>query len=209
MKIIQIPPMLLLGLEGVIATFAMLFFVLPIIAHLPGTDAFHSLENTHDSITMLVNSKQLRWAWVSLLCFGWLWNASCFICVRVLSSMHRTLIANGGRPLALWLTDLALFYVIDRGRSGEPWLGLASFVQLFGFILYFYGLLIYAGQILPPSRIIKNEQLSEPLIKDDSTINFHPSISNHSFQLNVNDSSELSMRSSEADEDRRESKKSI
>ena len=48
---------------------------------------------------------------------------------QLLESVWRSILENF-RPIAVWGTDLALFYWVTRGAFGEAWLGAASWLQV-------------------------------------------------------------------------------
>jgi len=145
MKVAKVPPMLLLGIEGVFGSIFTYLCIFPVLRALPGDDAFGSFEDFNDSITMLNNSYRLRLLFAIYLGSIVMFNVSSVFCTSVLSGVHRSLVTSGLRTMSIWFVDLALFYCFTSGAYGEQWLGLASWVQLFGFGACLYGSLLYSG----------------------------------------------------------------
>ena len=68
---------------------------------------------------------------------------------EVLSGVHRTLIQTGLRTMFIWAAGIVI-YNTTEGNYGEPWNGLTSWVQLFGFGLFLIGTLLYSKLIELP-----------------------------------------------------------
>jgi hypothetical protein len=64
------------------------------------------------------------------------------------------------RPIAVWGTDLALFYLVTHGAFGEAWLGNASWLQVFGLFMLLSGTATYNASLKWPC-------LSYPRIKGE------------------------------------------
>ncbi|KAM3567268.1 hypothetical protein VYU27_010583, partial [Nannochloropsis oceanica] len=61
MTVEGLPPMVLVGLEGLWGVLLMLFLVFPLAFCLPGTDTGGSMENIWDSLAMVRTSQPLQW----------------------------------------------------------------------------------------------------------------------------------------------------
>ena len=83
MKVIKVPPMLLLGIEGVFGSLFTYFVIFPAVAQVPGNDAFGTFEDFHDSITMLNNSSRLRLLFGGYLLSIVFFNLSSVYCTKV------------------------------------------------------------------------------------------------------------------------------
>lgn len=156
MKDMKLPPLMLLGIEGVFGALAMLCVAYPVLYVLPGSDPcanrddgtlYTCRESLYDNFTMLANSPDLR------LCVFVYWfaifglNVCGVNCTKLLSGMVRALMQNGIRTLTVWMTDLFLFYAVTKGGFGEAWTEPFSSVQMFGFGVYVFGTLMYMGFI--------------------------------------------------------------
>ena len=76
-----------------------------------------------------------------------IYNCMVIYVTKYLSSIWHAILDNF-RPITIWSLDLALYYVIVPGQGfGESWLGLGSWLQLFGLLVLFIGTAIYNGTI--------------------------------------------------------------
>jgi len=66
----------------------------------------------------------------------------------LLNSIWHAILDNF-RPISVWATDLALFYVFTDGRFGEEWTPY-SWLELAGMFLLFYGTAVYNGSAQLP-----------------------------------------------------------
>lgn len=152
MKGVFIPPLLLLGLEGIVGVIVFCTFVFPLLLRLPGDDVGGCQENIWDSLVMLSNSPGLVGLFsVYLVCVCAL-NCSAVYVTKVLSGVHRTLVQTGLRTMFIWAAGIML-YNSTAGTYGEPWKGFESYIQLVGFVLFLTGSMLYSKLIeLPFSK---------------------------------------------------------
>ncbi|KAF4677914.1 hypothetical protein FOZ60_017104 [Perkinsus olseni] len=141
MKNINIPPFLVVGMEGIWGTLIMIFITLPIIYYIPGNDS-GSLENTLDSVVLYENSPEMQHL------MG-IYVASIFLTNVSGCSRHETAV--------VWVAGLFTYYCMDPAMSfAEPWTFWSS-IQLVGFMLLVLGQLVYAEVFevpgFSPSRI--------------------------------------------------------
>lgn len=142
-----IPPLVVVGTEGVWGTIIMICVVFPMAHALPGSDA-GSLENVWDSIVMVQHNVELQ-AMVLVYIFTiTAFNASAIFVTFLMDSVWRSILANF-RPVAIWATDLALFYFVTNGAFGERWTPW-SWVQLAGMMMLFFGTAVYNASIRLP-----------------------------------------------------------
>lgn len=77
-----------------------------------------------------------------------------------MEAVWRSILENF-RPIAVWSTDLALFYLVTNGAFGEAWLGSASWLQVFGLVMLLSGTATYNGSLKWPCLkypFLKREQ---------------------------------------------------
>jgi len=162
MKKVFIPPLLLLGIEGIVGLTAMCTVVFPLLMFLPGVDVGGSQENIWDSLAMVRNSSTLIALFsVYLVCVSTL-NCCGVYCTKVLSGVHRALVQTGLRTMVIWTAGILLFYH-SHGTYGEPWSGFASYMELFGFILFLLGSMLYSKMIdLPFNNALSGEYKQLP-----------------------------------------------
>ncbi|KDO16117.1 hypothetical protein SPRG_18346 [Saprolegnia parasitica CBS 223.65] len=140
----DMPPMMVIGLEGVWGTLLMVCVVFPIAYLLPGRDNGHA-EDVLDSLAMMANSATVRYLCAFYICCITVFNVSSIFVTYLLDSVWRSILANF-RPVSVWSMDLALFYVFTSGVLGEPWSSW-SWLQFAGMLLLFFGTAVYNGNI--------------------------------------------------------------
>jgi len=163
MKEVKLPPLQIVGFEGLWGIIMCILVIFPVCYVLPGHDA-GSFENFPDTMVMLGNSKDLLYM-VLLYCFSCAtYNISGMLVTSSLSAVHRTML-EASRTLVIWIVDLCVFYLIDSSiKFGESW-NSGSPVQLIGFLIIVLGQSIY-GEILkiPCGKYEKElELLSSPI----------------------------------------------
>ncbi|EER18685.1 conserved hypothetical protein [Perkinsus marinus ATCC 50983] len=166
MKSINIPPFLVVGMEGIWGTLIMIFIALPIIYYIPGNDS-GSLENTLDSVVLYENSSEMQDLMGIYVASIFLTNVSGVLVTKYLSSVHRTMI-SAMQTAVVWVVGLFTYYAMDPNMSfAEPWTFWSS-VQLVGFMMLVLGQLVYAEVFgvpgfTPPTRkpeIVNAEKLA-------------------------------------------------
>ncbi|KAF4666519.1 hypothetical protein FOL47_004059 [Perkinsus chesapeaki] len=142
MKNINIPPFLVVGMEGIWGTLIMIFITLPIVYFIPGNDS-GSLENTLDSVVLYENSPEMQHLMGIYVASIFLTNVSGVLVTKYLSSVHRTMI-SAMQTAVVWVVGLVSYYFLDPTMSfAEPWTFWSS-VQLVGFMMLVLGQLVYA-----------------------------------------------------------------
>merc|ERR1740138_1877740 len=126
----------------------MVFFVLPLVYILPGSDA-GSWENTIDSFTMLYNSGQLLFAWSLLFASCLIYNLSGIMITQYLTAVHRV-ICEAMRTLFVWVCALFVYYCIDASSGFGEALTPGSKYQALGFGIVFVGQLLYGAVVRVP-----------------------------------------------------------
>lgn len=146
MKGINVPPLLMLGIEGLFGTLVMLLIGAPLLYWLPGND-YGSLENSLDTFVMLKSSWSLSWICLIYILSIWTFNMSTVQCTRIYSSVVRTLIQQGVRSAFVWILDLILFYAFVSESYGEAWTAYSP-LQVIGFMTFMVGMTLYMQAII-------------------------------------------------------------
>jgi len=137
---VHMDPMELAGWEGLWGGVLCVFLVLPLFQTIPGPD-MGALENTSDSLTMLLNNRSI----VLMELLNGLsivtYNYFGLTLTRDFTAMHRVII-EACRSMLVWVVDLAIFYIFSHGTLGESWSG-ASWIQLVGFLILLVGTAAY------------------------------------------------------------------
>eukprot|EP00397_Hematodinium_sp_SG-2012_P010142 GEMP01010249.1.p1 GENE.GEMP01010249.1~~GEMP01010249.1.p1 ORF type:complete len:430 (+),score=82.32 GEMP01010249.1:201-1490(+) len=145
MKDVNLPPLQIVGFEGLWGVIMCIAVVFPLAYFIPGTDA-GSLENIEDTGTMLSNSPNLIMLVVLYTFSCATYNISGMLVTNRLSAVHRTML-EASRTAVIWIVDLCVYYLISEDiLFGEKW-NSGSYIQLGGFLLLLCGQSIY-GEVL-------------------------------------------------------------
>mmetsp|Transcript_25208 Transcript_25208/g.79481 ORF Transcript_25208/g.79481 Transcript_25208/m.79481 type:complete len:450 (-) Transcript_25208:187-1536(-) len=141
-------PLQVVGIEGVYGWLVTACVMMPILASLPGSDVGGVYENTSDSLMMVGRNRTLDFVLVLYLLGLWGLNALGMMVMKHLGAVFRA-VSRNLQALFVWLIDMALFYGLGErgfgyGPVGEPWQGLGSWVQVFGFVVMSAGVFVYA-----------------------------------------------------------------
>lgn len=137
-----IPPLKIVGYEGLFGAVAMLGALLPLVQRLPGVDGQGLHEDSKDTWHMITHSPAI--AKLLLLDAGALlaYNVAGMCVTGHLGAVFRTVLETT-RTLFVWLVDLMLFYTpLGEGKLGEAWTKY-SWVQAAGFVVLVAGTIIY------------------------------------------------------------------
>ena len=175
-KPMQIPPFMLIGLEGVAGMLMFLCIIFPFtglvmtcenlfwlkgekldsesLKSCPFQDHGHTYENFLDTLAMLRSSAALRLLTTIYIVTICGLNMCGIMCTKLLSGVIRALMQNGIRTLSIWVTDLALFYWFrgafgSEHELGEPWTA-SSPGQALGFSIYVLGFMLYIQVLKVP-----------------------------------------------------------
>jgi len=154
MKGVSIPPLMIVGMEGVWGCVLMLAIIFPIVGALPGDDVGGVVENLENDIFMLKHSKELQQVVVVYLVSVFTYNIAGMMVTYSLSAVHRTML-EASRTVVIWAVDLILHAV--NPKYGEVW-SMWSYLQLGGFVLLILGQMTYSewltwGLRLPPAKV--------------------------------------------------------
>ncbi len=136
-------PLIVVGMEGIWGTLILLTVVYPICYMIPGSD-HGSYENFYESCVGLWNNADLWSCAMTYVVAITTYNVSAIFITKLLEAVWRSILENF-RPIAVWGTDLIIFYLITDGAFGEHWNGGSSVLQVFGLLLLFYGTATYNG----------------------------------------------------------------
>jgi len=139
---LAIPPLKIVGYEGLFGSLMMLGIMLPIVQHLPGKDGDGIHEDSVDTWQMIQNTPIIA-VIVFLDMFALsAYNISGMCVTGHLGAVFRTVLETT-RTLFVWLVDLVLFYTpLGLGKLGESWSS-SSWIQAFGFCVLVAGTIIY------------------------------------------------------------------
>jgi len=163
MKGIAIPPMCIVGMEGVwgvIFTFALIF---PIVGRLPGDDVGGCVENLDNDVFMVQNNAELQKVVMVYLVSVFTYNIAGMMVTYALSAVHRTML-EASRTAVIWSMDLAIHAMWPGSSYGEAW-NSWSYLQLVGFVMLVLGQATY-GELINwgKPRWASIPALAEPLI---------------------------------------------
>jgi len=167
MKGIAIPPMCIVGMEGVWGVIAVFAFIFPIVERLPGDDAGGCMESLSNDVAMVHNSPELQKVVMVYLVSVFTYNIAGMMVTYALSAVHRTML-EASRTAVVWVIGLTIHAVYPSSSYGETW-NRWSFLQLLGFVLLVLGQGTYAELIQwgtgPRWRSLPS--MAEPLISPD------------------------------------------
>jgi len=147
MTVDNAPPLVVVGMEGVWGVILMIGVVFPIAAFHNGLD-LGCLENTYDTLIMVQNSALLQWMIVLFAAAVFFYNVFCVYVTYLLSSVWHAILDNF-RPITVWATSLALYYIFTDGAFGETW-GVWCWLEFAGMIVLLIGTAIFNASITLP-----------------------------------------------------------
>lgn len=145
MSSVDLPPMVVVGYEGLFGVLMMLCVVFPVLYVLPGQDG-GSMENAFDALVQMSNSQELLGV-VLLYTFSCgTFNATGIAVTASLSGVHRMML-DASRTVLIWAFGLWVHYCYDsKSLIGESWTSY-SWLQLVGFAVLVTGQAVY-GEVL-------------------------------------------------------------
>lgn len=142
MKGVSVPPLLVVGMEGVWGVVLMFVFVFPIVGRIPGPDYGNCQESLDNDYYMVKNSPQLQKVIGAYLISVFAYNIAGMMVTYSLSAVHRTML-EASRTAIIWAIDLAIHNAYPDSSFGEAWCAW-SFLQLAGFVMLVVGQATYA-----------------------------------------------------------------
>ncbi|KAI7844374.1 hypothetical protein COHA_002172 [Chlorella ohadii] len=139
---LAIPPLKIVGYEGVLGAATMLLLVLPVVQRLPGADGQGLHEDSVDTWHMITHSRVIAGVLVVDATALLMYNVSGMCVTGHLGAVFRTVLETM-RTLFVWLVDLVLFYTpLGLGKLGESW-SVYSWIQAAGFVVLVTGTVVY------------------------------------------------------------------
>jgi len=144
MKDVDLPPMQIIGFEGMWGIILMIVIVYPLRYVLPGSDLGHQ-EDPFDTAAMLYNSGMLQVCVLVYLFSCGTFNATGIAVTGALSAVHRMML-DASRTTVIWAFGLTWHAYYPDSTFGEAWTAY-SYMQLCGFCVLVLGQAIY-GEVL-------------------------------------------------------------
>ena len=175
---LDMPPMRVVGFEGVWGTLAMILIACPLAYVVPGFDystmPHNSLENTIDSFICLASNKALIGA-VSLFCVAvFAYNCYGMLITDSFSAINRT-IFEAVRTAVVWMVSLIIQAIAKGSPYGETW-SKWSWLELAGFLVLFFSSLTYNAVIKFP--FLHEYDLSTIIPEDEGNVDIKDENSN-------------------------------
>jgi len=147
-----IPPLIVVGIEGVWGLILSVVLVLPLASVIPGKDCSLSegpdcvgvYENTADSFDMMGKSSIITWLIVIYVFVITGYNVSAIYVTALLSALWHSIL-DSFRPMAVFITSLGL-YLMTNGSIGEEWV-VSSWLQVAGLVMLVFGTMVYNANI--------------------------------------------------------------
>lgn len=147
LKDVELPPMKIVGYEGLWGSLVCLIVVFPMCALVPGSDN-GSLEDTIDTVTMIKNNGALL-GLIAIYIFSCAtYNVAGMLVTNELSAVHRTML-EASRTLFIWVVDLVVHSINANVSFGEAWMPYSP-LQLVGFAILLMGQSVYGSVIKIP-----------------------------------------------------------
>eukprot|EP00824_Muranothrix_gubernata_P020083 TRINITY_DN40303_c0_g1_i1.p1 TRINITY_DN40303_c0_g1~~TRINITY_DN40303_c0_g1_i1.p1 ORF type:complete len:425 (-),score=94.90 TRINITY_DN40303_c0_g1_i1:7-1239(-) len=137
LKGINLEPLLIVGLEGFWGFSITSFIILPVIAHIHVKGIY---EDTANSLYMFTHNVSITLVSVLYMFLILAYNWFGMLVTQQFTAVHRTIL-EAMRTMFIWVTNLFIYYVITDG-FGELWSNW-SFLELAGFVVLFFGTLVY------------------------------------------------------------------
>jgi len=152
LKNLSLPPLKIVGYEGVWGTLLMVLVACPAAYVIPGTDfstmPHNSLENTWDSLLCMVTSAGLIGSLVVFFVAVLMYNVYGMLITDSFNAVNRT-IFEAVRTTCIWVTDLIIYVIWPTSGFGEIW-SAWSWLELFGFSLLILATFLYNGILKIP-----------------------------------------------------------
>eukprot|EP01107_Rhizomastix_libera_P004547 TRINITY_DN175_c0_g1_i3.p1 TRINITY_DN175_c0_g1~~TRINITY_DN175_c0_g1_i3.p1 ORF type:complete len:373 (+),score=112.80 TRINITY_DN175_c0_g1_i3:29-1147(+) len=145
LKNLTIPPLKIVGYEGIWGTLLMIFVACPLAFIIPGTDysimPHNSLENSFDSMICMVNQPMIIVTVLVFMLAVMFYNIYGMLITNEFSAVNRT-IFEAVRTSCIWATNIFIHIVWPDSPYGEMWVSW-SWLELGGFIVLFSSSMIY------------------------------------------------------------------
>eukprot|EP00461_Guttulinopsis_vulgaris_P002766 UN02767 len=152
----DIPPLVLVGFEGVNGMILSFLFAFPFAYFMPGSDNGH-YEDIYEAFTLPFNSPKLAAILAAFFVVIFAYNVFCIYITFLLSSIYHCVMDNL-RPAMCMVFGLIFYYT--WGIVGEPWNARCWF-EVVGILLMFLGTSVYGGQIKLPFLSSSSSKLED------------------------------------------------
>ena len=143
----SVPPLVVIGFEGLWGTFLTLVVIYPLAYYIPGDD-MGSYENPWNSLHMITSSPVLAAVLVGFVATVTCYNCAVIYVTKYLSAIWHAILDNF-RPISIWMLDLSLFYYfLPNTAYGEQWMNPGSWVQMGGLAILLFGTAVYNGSVV-------------------------------------------------------------
>lgn len=106
----SIPPLLLIGMEGLWGLLVCVCVLYPLAYMLPGSD-HGCIENPFNTYAMIQNSKEIQFVFILYFFSIFFFNILCILLTFLLSALWHCILDNF-RPITVWGLDLFIYYNI-------------------------------------------------------------------------------------------------
>lgn len=145
LTILKMDEMLVVGLEGIWGSLAMIILVYPLMYLMPGDDHGH-MEDVFDAKALVIHSDYLQFFILAFMFSCATYNVSGMLVTGALNGVMRVML-EATRTLCIWLFNLAWYYNVDKHSSfGERWTNW-SYLQALGFVFLVVGQGTYSKRI--------------------------------------------------------------
>jgi drug/metabolite transporter (DMT)-like permease len=136
----RIPPVQVVGTEGLVGFTLSVTVLLPVLYFLPGGRVGGRQENALDAVVQISNSGALITLALVFMASIAFYNSFGLLVTKTMTAVHRTLI-DACRTAFVWAIQVFLYYCVAE-RFGEN-IDAYSILQLDGFLILFTGTAIY------------------------------------------------------------------
>jgi len=154
------PETLIVGMEGLYGLLLCSLISMPIAYFLPGEEGIGLHEDTLDSFVMLVHNWTLFGVMVAYVIVILVFNLFGMMITQVTDAMTRN-IMEPIRTFLVWVCMVSIFYIT---RCLGEQLNLWSLLELAGFVILTFGVLVYNNVIKLPCLMPKASEETQPLV---------------------------------------------
>jgi len=141
----EAPEPFIVGMEGLYGLLLCSAISMPVAYFLPGPEGLGVHENSLDSFVMITKNPVLLAVILVYIVVILIFNLFGMMITQVTDAMLRN-IMEPIRTLLVWVTMVFVCYVVTHRKAGEQ-VNLWSLLQLAGFIILSFGILVYNGVI--------------------------------------------------------------
>lgn len=148
MKEVKLPPLQIVGYEGLWGLIEFFVLVFPLMQVMPGSDNGH-FEDSYESFYCVSQSRELQLLILIYIFSCSSLNISSVMVTYSFNAIHRTML-EATRTSVIWGVGLYVHYKVDPSIPfGEKWLPF-SWLEALGFVFLLFGQMIYGEVIKCP-----------------------------------------------------------